>query len=140
MKKQLLLLVTMLMAVVMPMKLWAAEGDAEPYAVLTGDTLLTFFYDDQKVTRNGMDVRPVSSSLDVPWFNRRNRITSAEFDPSFANCTSITSTAYWFEGCSNLTSISYIQYLNTVNVTDMSYMFLGCSSLTSLDVREFNTA
>ena len=140
MKKQLLLFVTMLMAVIMPMKLWAADGNAEPYAVLTGDTLLTFFYDDQKAARNGMDVRPVSSSLDVPWFNRRNRITSAEFDPSFANCTSITSTAYWFEGCSNLTSISYIQYLNTVNVTDMSYMFLGCSSLTSLDVREFNTA
>ena len=56
MKKQLLLFVTMLMAVIMPMKLWAAEGDAEPYAVLTGDTLLTFFYDDQKVTRNGMDI------------------------------------------------------------------------------------
>ena len=28
----------MLLAVVMPMKLWAADGNPEPYAVLTGDT------------------------------------------------------------------------------------------------------
>ena len=59
MKKQLLLLVTMLLAVVMPMKLWAADGNPEPYAVLSdNNTKLTFFYDDQKDARGGMGVGP----------------------------------------------------------------------------------
>ena len=136
MKKQLLLLVTMLMAVVMPMKLWAAEGDAEPYAVLTGDTLLTFFYDDQKVTRNGMDI----ASSGIPsWFNQRESITKVIFDDSFAGCTTLTSTAYWFYGLEKLTAISGIGNLNTPNVTSMNEMFYGCSGLTNLDVSGFNT-
>ena len=59
MKKQLLLFVTMLMAVFMPMKLWAADGNAEPYAVLSdNDTKLTFFYDELKDARGGMGVGP----------------------------------------------------------------------------------
>ena len=136
MKKQLLLLVTMLMAVVMPMKLWAAEGDAEPYAVLTGDTLLTFFYDDQKVTRNGMDI----ASSGIPsWYNQRESITKVIFDDSFAGCTTLTSTAYWFYGLEKLTAISGIGNLNTANVTSMNEMFYGCSGLTNLDVSGFNT-
>ena len=137
MKKQLLLFVTMLMAVIMPMKLWAAEGDAEPYAVLTGDTLLTFFYDDQKVTRNGMDI----ASSGIPsWFNQRESITKVIFDDSFAGCTTLTSTAYWFYGCKNLKTITNIGYLKTDNVIGMYSMFQDCSSLINLDVSGFNTA
>ena len=139
MKKQLLLFVTMLMAVIMPMKLWAADGNAEPYAVLTGDTLLTFFYDDQKAIRNGMDVGPFVDYNDVSWNNQRGSITTVEFDPSFANCTTLTSTAYWFGGCMSLTSISNIQYLKTDSVSNMASMFSGCYGLTSLDLRMFNT-
>ena len=71
MKKQLLLLVTMLLAVIMPMKLWAADGNAEPYAVLSdNDTKLTFFYDDQKDARGGLSVGPFSGYPDYQsWFN-----------------------------------------------------------------------
>ena len=71
MKKQLLLFVTMLLAVVMPMKLWAADGNPEPYAVLSdNDTKLTFFYDDQKDARGGLSVGPFSGYPDYQsWFN-----------------------------------------------------------------------
>lgn len=121
----------------------APSASPEPYAVLSdNNTKLTFFYDTEKDARGGMDVGPFSSSSSnvVPWYNQRENITAAEFASSFANCTSITSTAYWFDGCNNMVSISGIQYLNTANVTNMHAMFLNCSSLTNLDVSHFNTA
>ena len=121
----------------------APSASPEPYAVLSdNNTKLTFFYDTEKDARGGMDVGPFSSSSSnvVPWYNQRENITAAEFASSFANCTSITSTAYWFDGCNNMVSISGIQYLNTANVTNMHAMFLNCSSLTNLDVSGFNTA
>ena len=140
MKKQLLLFVTMLMAVIMPMKLWAADGNLEPYAVLTGDTLLTFFYDDQKDVRGGMSVGPFTSWDEQSWYGARKTITKVVFDDSFANFTTLSSTAYWFNGCEKLVTISGIVNLKTDNVTDMGNMFADCSSLTSLDVSGFNTA
>ena len=141
MKKQLLLFVTMLLAVIMPMKLWAADGNPEPYAVLSdNDTKLTFFYDDQKDARGGLSVGPFSGYPDYQsWFNYRESIISVVFDTSFANCSTLSSTAYWFSGCMNLTSIEGIDNLKTDNVTSMYEMFDGCSSLTSLDVSGFKT-
>lgn len=139
MKKQLLLLVTMLLAVVMPMKLWAADGNAEPYAVLSdNNTKLTFYYDDQKSARGGMDVGPFLPDSER-WGGHQGEIVTVVFDTSFANCTTLTSTASWFAGCGKLTSISDISNLKTDNVTDMCYMFSGCSSLTSLNVSGFKT-
>ncbi|MBR4728987.1 MAG: BspA family leucine-rich repeat surface protein, partial [Prevotella sp.] len=124
--------------------------EAEPYAVLSqNNTVLTFYYDDQKAARNGMSVGPFDYSYDgkninassTPiWYEQRASITNVVFDPSFANCTSITSTGLWFFGCSNMTAIEGINNLKTDNVTDMGFMFNGCSSLTSLDVSEFNTS
>ena len=141
MKKQLLLLVTMLLAVVMPMKLWAADGNLEPYAVLSdNDTKLTFFYDDQKDLRGGMSVGPFRGSSAQPWVAAQSSIKTVLFEESFANCTSLTSTAYWFEGCYQLSEISGIDNLKTDNVTDMSFMFWGCESLTSLNLNGFNTS
>ena len=142
MKTRLLSLLLVMLASVMPMKLWAADGNAEPYAVLSdNNTKLTFYYDDQREARGGMSV---AGSFDhpnyQPWYSQRESITSAEFDPSFANCTTLTSTAYWFLECKNMVSISGIEYLKTDNVTDMWGMFGGCSGLTSLDLSGFNTA
>ena len=111
-----------------------------PYAVLSdNNTVLTFYYDEHKVERNGMDIGPFNDSDKQSWYNQRESITTAVFDESFANCTSLTSTFLWFYGCRNMVSISGIQYLKTDNVTDMSRMFDSCSSLTSLDVSGFNT-
>ncbi len=113
---------------------------SEPYAVLSeGNTVLTFFYDDKREERGGMSVGPFFLSIKWGWYDYRQSITSVIFNPSFAGCTSLTSTALWFYECSNLASISGIEYLKTDNVTDMLGMFEGCSSLTSLDVSRFKT-
>ena len=91
----------------------------EPYAVLSEDnTTLTFYYDNDKEAKGGMDVVPfeygyISSGVNSGtygvtsgWYGQRENITTVVFDDSFANCTSITSTAYWFYECQNLTTIS----------------------------------
>ena len=112
----------------------------EPYAVLSNNnTVLTFYYDNQKEARGGMSVGPFNNANDRGWDANKESITSVVFDASFANCTSLTSTAYWFYQCTNLTSITGIANLKTDNVTNMHWMFLGCSNLTSLDVSGFNT-
>ena len=127
----------------------------EPYAVLTTDTTsvlssdstgvtygktLTFYYDNQKEARNGMSVGPFHFGDYPAWHSSAGSITKAVFDASFASCTTLTSTAYWFYECKQLTSITGISNLNTDNVTDMASMFRGCSSLTTLDVSNFNTS
>lgn len=116
-----------------------ASGDPEPYAVLSdNNTVLTFYYDDQKSARGGMDVGPFNGYPEYPeWSNQK--ITQAIFDESFANCTTINSTAYWFTSCEFLTTILNTEYLKTDSVTDMNSMFYGCSALTNLDVSGFKT-
>ncbi|MBR4897399.1 MAG: BspA family leucine-rich repeat surface protein, partial [Prevotella sp.] len=111
----------------------------EPYAVLSDDnTVLTFYYDTQKAERGGMSVGPFKKNT-VSWYGQHSTITTVVFDPSFANCTSLTSTACWFYGCSMLTTITGIENLKTDNLTDMNRMFYKCSGLTSLDVGDFKT-
>ncbi len=121
----------------------------EAYAVLSdNNTVLTFYYDNQKAERGGMDLGPFTISYDQDshrinvnsgWDEQRENITNVVFDASFAGCTTLTSTNYWFYGLENLSSITGISFLKTDNVTDMSSMFSGCSSLTSLDVTGFKT-
>ena len=73
------------------------------------------------------------------WYDQREKNNKVVFDASFASARP-TSCYYWFTGCSNLTTIEGIEYLNTEKVTDMICMFFHCSSLTSLDLSNFNTA
>jgi surface protein len=114
-------------------------GEAGPYAVLSeNNTVLTFYYDDLKVARNGMSVGPFTDDNPL-WYGQRESITKVVFDESFAYCTTLTSTAYWFNGCSLLSEIVGINNLKTDNVTDMGGMFSKCSALTSLDVSHFKT-
>ena len=61
------------------------------------------------------------------------------FDKSFSTYTP-TSLYCFFEGLTELETITGLEYLNTENVTNMGRMFYDCSSLTSLDVTHFNTA
>ena len=96
-------------------------GGSEPYAVLTGDTIsgmtLTFYYDKKKQERNGMSVGPFSRSYDPEsqrasissgWDAQRGSVTRVVFDASFANDTTITSTAYWFYEMNKLTAIENV--------------------------------
>ena len=113
----------------------------EAYAVLSDEnTKLTFYYDKKKTDRSGMSVGPFVTSLGRAWNDNSSSITTVIFDSTFANNTTLTSTASWFSNFDNLTTITGIENLNTANVTDMSFMFDGCSSLTSLDVSGFNTS
>ena len=131
-----------LFTLLLPLKLWAQEPvviqDAEPYAILDGTTL-TFYYDTKKEERNGMSVGPFTNFEERGWNEARESITSVVFDASFADCTTLTSTAYWFYNCRNLTTIIDIQYLKTNNVTNMEGMFGFCTSLPSLDLSGFKT-
>ncbi len=117
------------------------ETSSEAYAVLSeNNTVLTFYYDENKTSRNGMSVEPVSGPYAIPWYDAHNTITNVVFEPAFGKCTTLTSTANWFYECTALTSISGIEYLNTTNVTDMHQMFTGCTSLTSLTLDGLNTS
>ena len=144
MKKYLLYAVTVCIMFVMPMKVHAAEA----YAALSNDnTTLTFYYDNEKSSRNGMDIGPFRQWVDSNnkieederWNGNYRQITTVIFDDSFAQYTDLQSTARWFKSFSNLTSILGIENLNTSNVTDMSGMFRGCKSLQSIDLKNFDT-
>ncbi|WP_155950179.1 leucine-rich repeat protein, partial [Prevotella sp. P6B4] len=113
----------------------------EPYAILSdNNTVLTFYYDYQKETRDGMDIGPFVGKPDFQnWYAQKESITKVVFDDSFANYTSLISTAFWFFGCNNLATITGIENLNTDNVIKMNDMFTSCSSLKSLDLSGFKT-
>ena len=117
-------------------------GTKEAYAVLSTDqTTLSFYYDTNKSSCSGTVYTAANfrKSSDDSWGAYRSNITKVVFDSSFANYTGLTSTAYWFSGCSKITTISGIENLKTQNVTDMRYMFYCCGSLTSLNLSSFNT-
>lgn len=121
----------------------AATGNAEPYAVLSdNNTVLTFYYDDQKTAKNGMDVGPFDyySKERRGWSPYTSQITKAVFDQSFDQCTTLTSTAFWFTYMTQLETIEHIEYLHTDNVEDMNCMFDSCYVLRDLDVSHFVTA
>ena len=121
----------------------ATASAQEPYAVLSEDkTVLTFYFDENKESNGGMDVGPFTITdygVKSGWSSNRKKITEVVFDDSFANCTSITSTAGWFYDCNNLQTITGISNFNTENVTDMSFMFFCCYNMTSLDLQSFKT-
>ena len=116
------------------------------YAVVSPDqTTLTFYYDDKKDSRDGTiflsgNFRNTANYGQNSWNSTSSTITTVVFDKSFAAFKELTSTAYWFELFTNLTSIAGIENLNTDNVTDMSFMFASCKLLSSLDVSRFNTS
>ena len=142
MKKRLLSLLIVMFAVLIPTQLWAEDGVAEPYAVLSEDSLglmtLTFYYNGEKSSWNAMDVRPFAAASERGWDENSSKILTVLFDTSFANYKP-TSTAHWFHDCTSLAAIYGIENLKTDNVTDMNAMFMGCSALTNLDVSGFNT-
>ena len=114
----------------------------EAYAVYTEDnTTLTFYYDNQRSTRQGWAM-PLNTGNNPPsWVQNvfiNENVTAVVFDPSFANARP-TTTRMWFYDMKKLVTIAGIEYLNTSEVTDMAVMFTNCESLTSLDVSHFNT-
>ena len=115
---------------------------AESYAVFDEyNATLTFKHDTNRPFRafslNEGEEGPGWCNLnDIGW--NTNIIWKVIFDASFANARP-TSCYNWFYGCTDLTTIEGIEYLNTENVTNMSGMFNGCEHLETLDVSNFNT-
>lgn len=117
---------------------WAQE----PYAIMIDEnTAIEFRYDNNRSSYpDAMSVGRYTSATDRPWDSLKDNIYSVVFDPSFANCTSITDLSWWFANCRNLETVLGIEYLNTSNVTSMRGMFNFCLKLTSLDVSHFDTS
>ena len=115
--------------------------EPEAYAVLSSDgKTLTFYYDMEKASRGGMSVGPFDGSTTLPaWSDKASGIRNANIDESFAGYTALTSTAYWFEGCSEIKAVSGLENLVMDNVTDMSSMFKGCNNLRSVSLSGMNT-
>ena len=119
-----------------------ASKVAESYAVFDEATnTLTFKHDTNKPA----GAFALNEGDNAPgWYksnddgSNANIIKKVVFDASFANARP-TSCYKWFYGCTDLTTIEGIEYLNTENVTNMSWMFSECSALTTLDVSNFDT-
>ena len=117
---------------------------AESYAVFDEATNTLTFKHDTKKTDGAF---ALNEGENLPgWYkfddnnhsHNANIIKKVIFDASFANARP-TSCYNWFYGCTDLTTIEGIEYLNTENVTNMSWMFSECSALTTLDVSNFDT-
>ena len=116
----------------------------EAYAVLTSNKTLTFYYDNQRTTRQNYEriyVMPkpgVVPAWSGYYVDSQKNVKHVVFDASFAKYRP-TSTYSWFRYCINLQDIDGIRNLNTEKVTNMSSMFEDCRALTSLDVSNLNT-
>ena len=135
----------LLLAILMCLPIYGSHAfaqEAESYAVFDKATnTLTFKHDTNKPT----GAFALNEGYNAPgWYKSNGYVSNANtiekvvFDASFANARP-TSCCKWFFGCTDLTTIEGIEYLNTENVTDMSGMFYGCYALTTLDVSNFDT-
>ena len=68
-----------------------------------------------------------------------DKVTKVVFDPSFADARPQTCFA-WFDCFRKLEVIEGLEYLNTSEVTSMAWMFEACMNLTSLDLTHFDTS
>lgn len=109
-----------------------------PYTIYK-DGVLTFYFDENKSSRQGTIYEIKSSTGSPGWKEVNGSVQKVVFDKSFADYTP-NNTYCWFSGCKGLTEIVGIEYLKTASVMDMRSMFSGCSSLTSLDVSGFDTS
>ena len=124
------------------------EPSKKAQAIWTADnSTLTFLYNypvgdyfNGQVVTQKWDYDDMLTNGKPEWtMTVRNKMTTAVFDPSFAN-TRPTNVQKWFDGCSELTEIQGLKYLNTSQATSMARMFWGCSKLTEIDLSNFNTA
>lgn len=133
-------LMTMVMMLLFPL---TAVAESVGYAVFNSDSgTLTFKYGEKPNAGTKETVYDLNEANKEPrwWDDGTNEsITKVVFDESFSKIQPTTCFA-WFIGCSKLTSIEGIEYLNTSSVTDMSIMFASCSELASLDLSYFDTS
>ena len=129
------------------------SSEKTPYAIWDSEnTTLYFVTTDINITNgywNGVAVRNgnIWSGNDVTktgwgtpqWSGVANTATTVVFDASFANVKP-NSLFKWFNGFSQLSTITGIEYLNTSEVTTMNATFADCGSLETLDVNGFDVS
>ena len=118
-----------------------------PTAVLYNDGSMVFYADSAKIDTSktivgrytGWDTDVYATTdaavATTPWMGVATQIKSV----SFVGAVAPISTAYWFFGCTNLTSIN-LKNLYTNKLVYMAAMFYNCSSLTTLDLSMLDTA
>ncbi len=125
------------------------------YAILMSNGNMIFFRSDETynngtaytvtidgnsysgIVYSGIETISASSNSDIPWYTDREFIKTVRV--AQGQTIKPISTAYWFYGCSNMTSFDGTGF-DTSDTTKMQLMFNGCSSLTSLDISSFNTS
>ena len=136
------LLLSVMLALCLPFAALAQDDTREMYSVYTeADSTLTFYYDNQKGSREGAVFSMVYDEWgwSPQWSTCHNKVSHVVFDSSFADALP-DKTKRWFYDFRNLKSIVGMEYLNTTNVTDMSGMFYSCFLLENIDVSHFNTS
>jgi surface protein len=110
---------------------------ATPYVVYHDGTL-TFYYDDQRSSREGMTYDLNEGEEEPGWYENRSSVTKVVFDSSFATARPTTGHE-WFDSCTQLTEIEGLEYLNTSEMTFMDEMFFFCRHLNNVDLSHFET-
>ena len=118
-----------------------AQGAKEAYTVFDGTNKLTFYYDDQKDSREGtVELLTKDDRLT----SYANKVVYIVIDNSFRDYE-LTSTSDLFNNAKVMTflealiRISNLENINTAGVTDMSHMFQGMSFIKYLDLTALNT-
>ena len=129
MKRFLLLILTVFLSL-------TAMKAQEAYAVYTDEGTLTFYYDNQRSTREGTTYDLNIGTNKPQWSKNAKKVI---FDASFTNARP-TTMYYWFYKFTALEEILGIENLNTSQVTSMASLFYDCNMLKKIDVSHFDTS
>lgn len=106
------------------------------YCHLSPDgTILTFYNDDKKETRDGTTFA-INTTTTPEWSNSIESVSTVVFDSSFSEARP-ASTFEWFNNMNQLSNIEGLEYLNTSSTTDVSRLFGECYSIEELDLSSF---
>ena len=126
----------------------ATWQDRKAYVVVSDDwTKMTFKFGDKAADEaadntNATFTTVSSESYGPGWYNTanvKNNVTTVIFDETFQYYKP-TSCFAWFNGFTQLSTITGTEYLNTSEVTSMNNMFYGCSSLKTIDFSKQSTS
>lgn len=110
----------------------------KPRALLLSNGSIEFNYREGVSTSyygveiiNAWEINPAgyNSASERPWDKDKQAIYSVYFAPDFAGA-GVSSTAYFFHGCTNLLEIMGFEVLQ--GVTNMNQMFVSCSNLRTI--------
>ena len=102
---------------------------------------IAFCYGDSYTPDSGWTLYELNTGESTPaWHSKASEVTGVIFFDNFINARP-TSCYRWFDGMVNLSTFNQIaSNLNTSKVTTMAFMFYNCSELTSINVSNFNTS